>query len=42
MAVGPAADAELLTDIAKWGKGDHILRVYRGSELLAEGHFTFN
>jgi hypothetical protein len=28
--------------IAKWGKGDHILRAYRGSELLAEGHFTFN
>jgi hypothetical protein len=27
--------------IAKWGKGDHILRVYRGDELLAEGHFTF-
>jgi hypothetical protein len=28
--------------IAKWGTGDHILRVYRGDELLAEGRFTFS
>ena len=46
-------DATLLTDgltspanvsdlIDKWGTGDHILRVYRGDELLAEGRFTFS
>lgn len=28
--------------IASWGKGDFVMRVYRGVELLAEGHFTFN
>jgi hypothetical protein len=26
--------------IAGWGKGDFVMRVYRGVELLAEGHFT--
>ena len=28
--------------IAAWGSGTHILRVYRGGELLAEGSFTFS
>jgi hypothetical protein len=28
--------------IGAWGKGTHILRVYRGGELLAEGTFTFS
>lgn len=26
--------------IEGWGKGEFIMRVYRGAELLAEGHFT--
>ena len=26
--------------IAGWGKGDFVMRVYRGVDLLAEGHFT--
>lgn len=26
--------------IASWGKGEFVMRVYRGVELLAEGHFT--
>jgi hypothetical protein len=25
-----------------WGKGTHILRIYRGNELIAEGTFTFS
>ncbi|MBA3688669.1 MAG: zinc ribbon domain-containing protein [Chloroflexi bacterium] len=25
-----------------WGKGTHILRIYRGEELLGEGTFTFS
>jgi hypothetical protein len=25
-----------------WGKGTHILRLYRGAELLGEGTFTFS
>jgi hypothetical protein len=28
--------------IAAWGTGTHILRVYRGGELLAQGVFTFS
>jgi hypothetical protein len=28
--------------IAAWGKGTHIIRIYRGGELLAEGTFTFS
>jgi hypothetical protein len=28
--------------IAAWGKGTHIMRIYRGGELLAEGTFTFS
>jgi hypothetical protein len=28
--------------ISAWGTGTHILRVYRGGELLAEGTFTFS
>ena len=28
--------------IAAWGTGTHILRVYRGGELIAEGSFTFS
>jgi hypothetical protein len=28
--------------IAAWGKGPHIIRIYRGGELLAEGSFTFS
>jgi hypothetical protein len=28
--------------IEGWGKGDFVLRVYRGVELLAEGHFTLS
>lgn len=28
--------------IAGWGKGEFVMRVYRGVELLAEGHFTLN
>jgi hypothetical protein len=28
--------------IPSWGTGDFILRVYRGTELLAEGHFTLS
>jgi hypothetical protein len=45
-------NATLLTDglkssksvaklITAWGTGTHILRVYRGGELVAEGQFTF-
>ncbi len=26
--------------ITGWGKGEFIMRIYRGVELLAEGHFT--
>ncbi len=26
--------------IAGWGKGEFVMRVYRGVDLLAEGHFT--
>jgi hypothetical protein len=26
--------------IEGWGKGEFVMRVYRGVELLAEGHFT--
>jgi hypothetical protein len=28
--------------ITAWGTGTHIMRVYRGGELLAEGVFTFS
>ncbi len=28
--------------INAWGKGEFVMRVYRGVELLAEGHFTLN
>jgi hypothetical protein len=28
--------------IRAWGTGTHILRIYRGEELLAEGTFTFS
>jgi hypothetical protein len=28
--------------IESWGKGDFVMRVYRGVELLAEGHFTLS
>jgi hypothetical protein len=42
LADGLKSSATVSQLIAKWGKGDHILRVYRGNELLAEGHFTFN
>jgi hypothetical protein len=28
--------------IAGWGKGEFVMRVYRGVELLAEGHFTLS
>jgi hypothetical protein len=28
--------------IAKWGKGTLVMRIYRGTELLAEGSFTFS
>lgn len=31
-------DAAVL--INAWGKGEFVMRVYRGVELLAEGHFT--
>jgi len=31
-------DAGILIDA--WGKGEFIMRIYRGGELLAEGHFT--
>jgi hypothetical protein len=41
LADGLESSATVSQLIAKWGKGDHILRVYRGDELLAEGHFTF-
>jgi hypothetical protein len=34
------ADAGAL--IPGWGTGNFILRVYRGVELLAEGHFSFS
>lgn len=30
------------TLINAWGKGEYVMRVYRGVELLAEGHFTLN
>ncbi len=33
-------DAAVL--INAWGKGEYVMRVYRGVELLAEGHFTLN
>lgn len=35
----PASMSQL---IEAWGTGTHILRVYRGGELLAEGTFTFS
>ena len=28
--------------LSGWGKGEFIMRVYRGIELLAEGHFTLS
>ncbi|MDP9468088.1 MAG: zinc ribbon domain-containing protein [Chloroflexota bacterium] len=28
--------------IAGWGKGEFVMRVYRGADLLAEGHFTLS
>ena len=28
--------------LSGWGKGEFIMRVYRGIELLAEGRFTLN
>ena len=28
--------------IESWGKGEFVMRVYRGVELLAEGHFTLS
>jgi hypothetical protein len=28
--------------IDSWGKGEFVIRVYRGVELLAEGHFTLS
>ena len=42
LADGLKSSASVSQLIQKWGKGDHVLRVYRGNELLAEGHFTFN
>jgi hypothetical protein len=35
----PASMTRLIT---VWGKGTHILRIYRGGELLAQGTFTFS
>ncbi|MEX0625426.1 MAG: zinc ribbon domain-containing protein [Chloroflexota bacterium] len=35
----PATVAQLIN---AWGKGTHILRIFRGGELLAEGTFTFS
>jgi hypothetical protein len=35
----PATMSQLIT---AWGTGTHIMRVYRGGELLAEGVFTFS
>jgi hypothetical protein len=39
---GLTSPANLSDLIAKWGTGLHILRVFRGDELLAEGSFTFS
>ena len=39
---GLKSSARVSQLIAAWGKGTHILRVYRGGELLAEGTFTFS
>jgi hypothetical protein len=39
---GLKSSARVSQLIAAWGKGTHILRVYRSGELLAEGTFTFS
>jgi hypothetical protein len=28
--------------IEGWGKGEFVMRIYRGADLLAEGHFTLS
>jgi hypothetical protein len=39
---GLKSDKTVAQLIAAWGTGPHILRIYRGGELLAEGTFTFS
>jgi hypothetical protein len=39
---GLASDASVAKLITAWGTGTHILRIYRGEELLAAGTFTFS
>jgi hypothetical protein len=39
---GLKSDKTVAQLIAAWGTGTHILRIYRGGELLAEGTFTFS
>jgi hypothetical protein len=39
---GLKSPASMTKLINAWGKGVHILRVYRGGKLLAEGTFTFS
>jgi hypothetical protein len=39
---GLKSDKRVAQLIAAWGTGTHILRIYRGGELLAEGTFTFS
>jgi hypothetical protein len=38
---GLRSPASMTKLIRVWGKGVHILRIYRGGQLLAEGTFTF-
>ena len=40
MIAGFKAGVDTTSLIAGWGKGEFIMRVYRGVDLLAEGHFT--
>lgn len=39
---GFKSTASMSALLAAWGKGDMIMRIYRGGELIAEGGFTFS
>ena len=39
---GLKSDKTVAQLIAAWGTGNHILRIYRGGDLIAEGTFTFS
>jgi hypothetical protein len=39
---GFKSTASMSALLAAWGKGDMVMRIYRGGELIAEGTFTFS